>query len=288
MVLLLFCCCTYAQKKDSISSKSNLFTFSPSKLLDKGQWDIKWFNNLYTEIKEADENGKKLDRLRQNFFTSSLDVFTGINNSKTINVGFILEYRSNTNNGLDAFSVLNFKNNSVESSRSGITSFAPSIKFSPIKKFRNFTIQSAFSIPLINKENIGNVYLDQKGYTWQNKFFYDYISNNETIQLFTEFNTEYNFGENNQSFANDSLRVSPGVFISYFPNQNFTVLGLVQHSNLIAINNNFSQNYTVIGFGTKYQVTRTTNVEIIYTKFVRGRSSGLGQTFNVGIRTLLD
>lgn len=165
---------------------------------------------------------------------------------------------------------------------------APSIKFSPFKKFRNFTIQSAFSIPLINKENIGNVYLDQKGYTWQNKFFYDYISNNETIQLFTEFNTEYNFGENNQSFANDSLRVSPGVFISYFPNQNFTVLGLVQHSNLIAINNNFSQNYTVIGFGTKYQVTRTTNVEIIYTKFVRGRSSGLGQTFNVGIRTLLD
>jgi hypothetical protein len=92
--LLTFCCCvfTQAQEKDSLATKSNLFTFSPSKLLTKGQWDIKWFNNLYTEVRGADKNGAKSDRMRQNFFTSSLDVFTGINDSKTINVGLSIEY----------------------------------------------------------------------------------------------------------------------------------------------------------------------------------------------------
>ncbi|MDB3997845.1 hypothetical protein N9426_01245 [Flavobacteriaceae bacterium] len=95
--------------------------------------------------------------------------------------------------------------------------------------------------------------------------FFDYSSSNGNFQVFTQLNTEYNFGETEASFANDSLRLSPGIFLSYFPNQNFTVLGLIQHSSLIVINNNFSQNYTAIGAGLKYQISRTLNIETIYT-----------------------
>ena len=73
-------------------------------------------------------------------FTSFLDVFTGINDSKTINIGLSIEYISNTVNGMDALSVFYFKNNPTQFSRSGITSVAPSIKFSPIKQVSNFTI----------------------------------------------------------------------------------------------------------------------------------------------------
>ena len=125
--LLTFCCCafTHAQEKDSLASKSNLFTFSLSKLLTKGQWEIKLFNNLNTEDRGADKSGAKSDRTRKNFFTSSLDVFTGINDSKTINVGLSIEYRFNTVNGMDALSVFYFKHNPAQFSRSGITSVAP-------------------------------------------------------------------------------------------------------------------------------------------------------------------
>ncbi len=123
--------------------------------------------------------------------------FTGINDSKTINLGLSIEYRSNTINGMDALSVFEFKNNPAQFSRSGITSFAPSIKFSPIKQVSNFTIQSAFHIPTIDQEEISSVFLDQKGFIWQNKFFYDYVSNNEFFQIFTEVNTLYSFGKKN-------------------------------------------------------------------------------------------
>ena len=61
----------------------------------------------------------------------------------------------------------------------------------------NFTIQSAFHIPTIDQEEISSVFLDQKGFIWQNKFFYDYVSNNELFQIFTEVNTLYSFGKKN-------------------------------------------------------------------------------------------
>jgi len=98
----------------------------------------------------------------------------------------------------------------------------------------------------------------------------------------------YSFEKKESSCANDSLGVAPGIFVSYFPSQNFIILGLVQHYNLIAINNGFSKNYTAVEAGAKYQLTHAINFEVIYTNFVRGNDTGLGQTFNFRLRALLD
>jgi hypothetical protein len=264
------------------NSKSNLQTYTPSKLLSKGQWDIKWFNNLYTQTKEADGNGNSASVLRSNFFTSSIDAFTGITESKRINVGLIVEFRSNTNKGRNALSVFKFDGDKI-TARSGITSFAPAIKFQPFKNVSNFSVQTAFHIPLISEESNSNgVYLDQTAYTFQNRFFYDYNFSNSDFQLFAEVNTEYNFGEEN-SFANQTFVFAPGLFLSYFPSSEFTILGLLQHSQRFG---DFTQDYTAVGFGGKYQLSKMINIETIYTNFVRGNNSGLGQTFNIGLRVL--
>ncbi|MBL4905154.1 MAG: hypothetical protein JKZ00_03900, partial [Flavobacteriaceae bacterium] len=61
-----------------VKKESNIQSYTPSKLLNKGDWDIKWFNNLYTQTKFANSNGDSQTVLRSNFFTSSLDVFTGV------------------------------------------------------------------------------------------------------------------------------------------------------------------------------------------------------------------
>ena len=265
-------------------TKSNIQEFTPSKLLSKGQWDIKWFNNLYTETKQT-FNGVKSDKLRETFFTSSLDVFTGVSNNDRLNIGLLIELRSNVIGGGDALDVFKFDGNS-NSARSGITSFAPAVKFNPIKSLGNFTIQSAFHIPLVSNEIEHGVFLDQKGFTFQNRFFYDYNFSGDSWQLFTELNTEYHFGKKEASFANNSLSLTPGVFLSYFPNSKFTVLILAQHSQRIDTGNDFAQNYTAIGSGAKYQVTKRVNIETLYTNFVRGNNTGLGQTFNIGLRAL--
>ena len=289
-----------SQEGDNEQKGSVIQTYTPSKLLKKGQWDIKWFNNLYTETKDLfGPNGNERDIARNSFFTSTVDVFTGVSENNNFNVGLLLEFRSNVIGGRDALDVFKFDGENG-TARSGFTSFAPAVKFNPIKSVSNFTIQTAFHIPLVDNEsedfvfdfdNDGNpegVFLDQKGFIFQNRFFYDYSFAGGDWQLFSELNTEYNFGKKEDSFANDSFRLTPGVFLSYFPSSKFTVLGLVQHSQLISAGNagDFSQDFTALGGGVKYQLTDVLNVETLYTNFVRGNDTGLGQTFNLGLRAL--
>ncbi|WP_309477251.1 hypothetical protein [Tenacibaculum aquimarinum] len=71
--------------------------------------------------------------------------------------------------------------------------------------------------------------------------------------------------------------------MSYFPSDKSTLLGFVQHSQRFG---DFSQDYTALGLGGKYQLSNTLNIEALYSKFVRGTDNGLGQSFNIGLRAL--
>ena len=102
LFLLFSLCSLYGQD-------SNIQFYTPSKLMQSGQWDIKWFNNLYTEVLSVNDKKETSRNPRTNFFTSSLDVFTGLSNEAKWNVGFHLQYRSNTINGLGALEPFNLK-----------------------------------------------------------------------------------------------------------------------------------------------------------------------------------
>ena len=104
--------------------------------------------------------------------------------------------------------------------------------------------------------------------------------------MFSEFGTRLFFGKKDEGFANNSIELAPGIFLSYFPTNKFTILGFVQHAQLIDLGNDFSQNYSAIGAGSKYQLTKVLNLEVLYSKFVRGNDTGLGQSFNLGLRAI--
>lgn len=284
LTLMLMSLVGFSQEEElEVAAKSNIQEYTPSKLLKKGQWDIKWFNGLYTQTESTFTNTREP---RETYLTSTIEVFTNVSNSNRFNLGLILEMKSNVIGDRNALDVFKFDGDS-NTARSGITSVAPAIKIAPFKAISNFSVQSAFYIPLVDNESENGVFLDQKGYTWQNKFFYDYNFAGDKFQLFTELNTEFNFGDKEESFANNSLGLSPGVYLSYFPTQKFTVLGLVQYSKRIDLGNDFEQNYTAIGGGAKYQLTKKINIESLYTNFIDGKNTGLGQTFSLGLRVLL-
>ncbi len=282
VVIVVFISFSGYTQTNTTDQKSNIQKYTPSKLLVKGQWDIKWFNNLYTQTKSTFSNDTEP---RQTFFTSSFEIFTGVSEHNKFDLGLLIEVRSNVIGGRDALDVLKFEGES-STARSGITSFAPAVKFNPIKNINNFTIQTAFHIPLVDEETTNGVYLDQKGFTFQNRFLYDYIFSSGDWQLFSELNTEFHFGKKEDSFANNSLSLSPGLFLSYFPSRKFIIMVLAQHSQRLDLGNDFSQDYTAIGAGAKYQLSNVLNLEAFYTNFVRGNSTGLGETFNIGLRAL--
>ncbi|MBL0682178.1 hypothetical protein [Aquimarina mytili] len=271
----------FAQEQEE-SQGSVIQTLTPSKLIGKGQYDIKWFNNLYTQTESTFSDG---DEPRQTFFTSTLEAYTGVGANKRWNLGVILEFRSNVIADRSALDVFSFDGESG-TARSGFTSFAPSVKFVPLKSVNNFSVQSSFFIPLVDNESENGVFLDQDGYIWQNRFFYDHTFPGNKFQIFGELNSELNFGEEEDSFANNSLRLTPGIFFSYFPSSKFTVLALAQHSELIDLGNDFDQSFTALGGGAKYQLTDELNIEALYTNFVDGDNTGLGETFNIGLRAV--
>ncbi|MEM1002242.1 MAG: hypothetical protein AAGH46_06320, partial [Bacteroidota bacterium] len=275
-------------------TKSVIQEYTPSILLKKGQWDIKWFNNLYTQTESTFTEGREP---RETYFTSTVEIFTGISENSKINIGLLLEFRSNVIADRYPLEVFQF-DGEFGTARSGFTTFAPAIKFNPIRSVGNFTIQSAIHIPLVDNEvedfifdeegnRINNgVFLDQNGFFWQNRIFYDYSFGDGDWQLFTELNAEYSFPKDNSLWDN-SLRLTPGLFLSYFPSSKFTVLVSAQHTQLLAFETNgFEQDFTALGLGTKYQITKELNIELLYTNFVRGNDTGLGETFNIGLRAL--
>jgi hypothetical protein len=289
--VLLFGLQLFAQD-DLDSEKSNIQTYTPSKLLNKGDWDFKIFNNLYTQTK-FDERGVKKTGVRQNFFTTTIETYTGVSESSRLNIGFILNIKSNTFDK-SATSVFSYGNNKIDS-RSGLSNIGVSVKFQPFKKVSNFSLQSTFYIPVF--KDAPGFYLDKRSYVFENRFFYDKTFGRGKYQFFAELDLVYNFGEKSadasldensgERFANNSLGVPVSVFLSYFLSDNFTVYINSQHYELFDLGNNFTQNYTLLGFGGKYQLNDSLNLEMSYGNFVRGRDNGLGQTFNLGLRYLL-
>ncbi|WP_010520676.1 hypothetical protein [Aquimarina agarivorans] len=283
---------------------SNIQTFTPSKLLRKGQWDIKFFNSIYTQTKQTDAGSKKVDIPRQTFFTNTTEIFTGVSESSRINVGFIFQVRSNALNGQSALDVFSFEDNGNDR-RSGLSTIAPSIRVQPFRNIGNFSFTSSFFIPVF-EDKADTVptddvfsFLDQRSFAWDTKFFYDRTFGANKWQLFTELDFKFNFGESsadaatdpdkNQSerFANNSLFLPASIFLSYFPTSKSTVFINAQQSFLIDLGNEFAQNGTQLGIGAKYQVTRVINLEGSYGRFVRGENfQGLGNTFSVGLRAL--
>ncbi len=284
----------FAQEEEA--EISNIQEFTPSKLLKKGQWDIKFFNSIYTQTERTDEGSKSVTIDRETFFTNTTEIFTGVSENSRINVGLIFQVRANTYGGAGALEALSFKDNTTDA-RSGLTTIAPSIRIQPFKSVANFSFTSSFFIPVF--EDVPNApYLDKRSFFWETKFFYDKTFGGNNWQIFTEVDLGYNFGEKGadadpetenitERFANNSLFVPLSAFLSYFPSSKSTIFVNAQQAFLFDLGNDFDQDYTQLGLGGKYQLTKVLNLEASFGKIVRGNNfQGLGQTFSLGLRAL--
>lgn len=285
----------FSQTEADTTVKSNVQEYTPSKLLKKGQWDIKFFNSIYTQTKRTDGGSSAVDIPRESFFTNTTEVYTGVSENSRINVGVVVQIRSNVFGGANALDVFKFKNN--EAARAGFTTIAPSVRVQPFRKLSTFSFTSSFFIPVF-KDKPNAPYLDKRSYYWETKFFYDKTFGDNKWQIFTEADLGFNFGENTKDanpleenvaerYANNSLFLPFSAFLSYFPGAKSTVYVNAKQSFLVDLGNDFAQNSTSLGLGAKFQLTQVLNLEISFDQFVRGHNfQGLGQTYSLGLRAI--
>jgi hypothetical protein len=99
--------------------------------------------------------------------------------------------------------------------------------------------------------------------------------------LFLEGGLFFRFGSTYDDFLTPLK-----VFFNSFPSQKWTIYTMAEFSTFWK-EGSVSAYYFQLGLGGKYQVTSNFELEILYTKFLFGKSQGAGETYNLGFRIII-
>lgn len=259
-------------------NNSNRYVVSAA--IPKGTTETKIFNNLYTQKTRSNAEGDF--NARSNFFTTSVSFLYGINNR--FNFGFDLRYRRVSNTSSD-LSPLNVFTNNADSRREGFTNVGPKIRWAPFEKLTNFSIQSAFWIP-VGQDLEGNgdqPYIDWSGASWNTQLFNDFpIGSNFSVFTEIDFLLEDIGSAGNGALNRFSTPAT--AILSYFPNPKTTLYALTNYSPYWG--NEFDY-FVQAGLGAKYQLTPKFEIEALVTDFSNkflANNNGQAATFNIGVR----
>lgn len=268
-------------------SGSIIQEYTPSRLLPRGSWEVKVFNNLYTQTEEADAGGTRRPVPRATFLTNTVEAFAGVSPNARVNAGLILTFRSSLISDAEmeqpALDALRYGSDD-RFARSGLAYVAPSVRVNPFRQLPRFSFQTSVLLPVFERESVNGVFFAEKSTIVSNRVFYDHSFGGGDWQLFSEVAFDFFLGEAGASYANNSLFMPVSLFLSYFPSSRLTFYANTQHARRFDLGNNFTQDYTLVGLGAKYQLTDGLNIELSHARFVAGHANGLGQTFNLGFR----
>jgi len=257
---------------------ANAIRYVVSAAIPKGQVETKIFNNLYTQ---TTGDGTALSD-RSTFFTTFLSSLYGV--SDRFNAGVELRYRRVRNEPLPAspFSVLG--SGEMAQSRQAVTTLGPKIRWAPVPKWSNFSVQSAVWIPLGSELEGENdlPYIDWNGPAWWTQFFNDF-SLGSRFSLFTEIDFLWEDIGRSEAALN-RISTPATVILSYFPHPKTTLYTLGSYSPYWSPSYDY---FAQAGLGAKQQVNRQLEFELLVTlftnQFLQG-NGGRAATFNLGMR----
>lgn len=263
----------------STDGPANAGRYIVSSTIRKGGIELKIFNNLYSQQTGSSE----ILSDRSTFFTTTVSFLYGLNDR--FNVGFNTRYRRVRNESLPSSPFGVFSPIEEGSARQGLTAFGPQIRYAPVERWQNFSVQSSF-VFAIGEDLAGSAtqpYIDWNGATWWTQFFNDFTIGNN-FSLFTEIDFLW---EDIGSAANGHVnRIStPATLIfSYSPNTKTVLYTLGGFSPYWQSEFDY---FTQVGLGAKYQFTSNFELELLLTDFSNkflNETGGRAATYNLGIR----
>lgn len=271
-----------------LPKKKNTQDYTPSVLYTKGQWEYKFFNNLYSQTKGYDANGNKIKfNNRGSYFSSINQVLFGVNSRLNIGLDFWIKSVRIDDTTSSPFKLLSFESGS--NSRTALSGVGPKIKFMPFKKLSHLSVQTTFLFPIAKDQegsSNGKPYLSADSYISITQIFYDQAIGKK-FQLFFQLAPWIYMKQKQVSGVNRFSVSSPAdIFLSYFPTKRITLYFQQEfwpNFGSTGISSWFRQE----GIGAKYQLIKgKLEAEASYTYFSMGRSAGAGSTYNFGLRLM--
>lgn len=257
---------------------ANGIRYVVSATIPRGQVETKIFNNLYTQ---ATGSSDMLNE-RSTFFTTFVTSLYGVNDR--FNAGVELRYRRVRNEMFPASPLRVLGPSGMAQTREGLTSIGPKIRWAPVPRWSNFSIQSALWIPLGRdlEGGGGRPYIDWDGPAWWTQFFNDFTLGSR-FSLFAEVDLLWeDMGAGPQALNRISTPAT--LILSYFPHPKTTLYTLGGYSPYWTPSFDY---FAQAGLGAKQQVNRQLEFELLYTRFINSflqRSGGRAATFNLGVR----
>lgn len=266
--------------------KKSTQDYTPSVLYTKGQWEYKFFNNLYSQTKGYDANGNKVKyNNRGSYFSSINQILFGVTSRFNVGLDFWVKSVRIDDTASSPFKLLSFENS--PNTRTALSNIGPKLKLQPFKKLSHLSVQTTFLFPIANDQegkNNGKPYLSDDSYISITQIFYDQ-SIGKKYQLFFQLAPWVYIKQ--QAIANTnrvSVSSPADIFLSYFPTKRLTLYIQQEYwpnYGNKGVNSWFRQE----GIGAKYQIIKgKLETEASYTRFSMGKSAGAGATYNFGLR----
>jgi len=255
--------------------------FYPTRLYQKGAFEIKLFNNYYTE---SFNDKSQRANTRQDFHGSFLTVLIGTD--KNLNWGFDLKYRSaatssDKSNRFIAFPLKDVTRTSgskvVDYRRQGLSAIGPRIKYSLESEKGAFSVLHAVYFPTLDQSE-GDA--DYGFADWEHLQFYNNIyferkidsQSNIFVDLGLHFENLGGFLFNDETGYAQLL--TPLTFIyNFYPSWKTTFYGMVNVTPRFGFND-FGINpdivggaFAQLGVGAKRFIRSWLEVELLYTQF---------------------
>ena len=278
---------------NNTSTGNNASRYVVSSTIPVGSYEIKIFNNLYSQ--KTGNDGELTDR--SSFFTTTLTALYGLNNR--LNIGINTRWRKVRNHTLPSSAFGVFGSDENGNSRSGLTGFGPMLRWAPIPSWENFSIQSSYTFAIGDELRGNNTqpFIDWNGAVWNTQFFNDF-SIGDNFSLFTELDFLWeDIGSDDTEqgvFFNNKTTTPITVILSYNPNKKTTLYMLTGYAPSWSFENELGESGLTIsdyfyqgGLGGKYQFTPNLEIELLYSDFTTkflSDSKGQASTYNLGLR----
>lgn len=283
-LLLLLLILGIAPFSASPQENQELQDYTPSTLLQKGAWEFKHFNNLYTQTASFDHAGNVRENpLRANYLSSINEFLYGVGNR--MNLGLEVWVESVLLNH-SPFEALTFPGG--PQNRSAITGIGPRIKIAPLSSLPGFSLESTILIPAapdLEGRNRPDPFLSGDHFQWITDLYYDH-SLNDRFQFFFRFSPWLSIDRDLEG-ETDRFESPASVFFNWFPTDRLTFYLQNEFWPTYGTEEFISAYFLQQGIGAKYTlIPGRLELEALYTRFTLGKNAGAGMTYNIGLRLL--
>lgn len=252
---------------------------TPAYMLRPGQWEAKWYNQVYTQTAYFDGSGTAIDQgARSSYYSGILTGMVGLR--ARINVGVEAWLQSVRYDAKDhsPLRVLFFEN--IPGSRTALTFLGPKVRI-PLNRL--MSLQSSFLFPTAKDpegRNNGRVYLASENYIWWSQLTFQ-TELGTRLQLYAQLDPYWNI---NRKAGNGFLALPASAFLTYLPRTRFSIFAMSQFWPQLG-SGGFSAWWWQLGAGGKYALGDRLTLELAYGRFLAGRNSaGPATALNLGLR----